>query len=81
MCLTLRQTGSSVLNLHGPKGCMDIYEATKSFVTFENFDVKDFTKDDDVYEDHAIRVTHVNLESSLEPKVAPEPLYSTWEPG
>jgi hypothetical protein len=81
MCLSLRATGSLNLNIHGPRGCMDIYEATKSFVTFEDFDIDGFTEDDHVYDDHAISVSHVKLEAESKAVVAPEPIYCTWDPG
>ncbi len=80
MCLSLRTSGAPGISLHGPKYSVDLFEATKSFIALEEFDVVGHTNDDHVYEDNAILVQHVKLDS--EKKVfAPVPVYSTWIPG
>ena len=80
MCLSLQTSGAPGISLHGPKCSTDIFEATKSFVALEEFDVAGYTNDDHVYEDNAILVQHIKLKP--EKRVfAPQPLYSTWVPG
>ena len=81
MSLKLQSYGAPDLSIHGPSNCMDIYEAVKSFVTFEDFDIGGFTLDDHLFEDNAVAVRHVKLESSNTPVCSPEPIYSTWQPG
>ncbi len=81
MCLTLKASGVPDLSIHGPANCMDIFEASKSFVTFEDVDITGFTSDNHLYEDNAITVRHIKLESSQQPVCAPPTLYSTWQPG
>jgi hypothetical protein len=81
MSLSLRVSGAPDVSIHGPSNIMDIYEATKSFITFEDFDITGFTRDDHLFEDNAVTVRHVKLESSQQPVCAPQTLYSTWQPG
>ena len=80
MCLSLRTSGAPGLSLHGPRSSMDLFEATKSFVALEEFDVDDHTNDDHVYEDKTISIQHVQLDSEKK-FFAPKPIYSTWVPG
>jgi hypothetical protein len=69
------------VTIHGPKGSLDIYEATKTFIVMHEFNVIGHEEDDHVYEDNAISVRHVKIESAAEPTVAPDPIYSMWRAG
>ena len=69
------------MRIHGPKGSLDIYEATKTFIVLHEFNVIGHDADDDVYDDQAITVQHVKLASTVAPSVAPDPVYSLWRPG
>jgi hypothetical protein len=69
------------VTIHGPKGCVDIYEATKSFIVMHDFNVLFNEDGDDDFEDNAVTVEHVTLESSGPPVIAPDPLYTFWKPG
>ena len=42
------------MTIHGPPGCMDIYEATKHFLTLMDFEVKEYTEN--VYSDNAVNI-------------------------
>ena len=79
--MSVRTSGAQDFSIHGPQRCMEIYEATKSFVILEDFNVTGFTDDDHVHDDNAVTIRHVKLESSQEPDYPAKPLYSSWVPG
>ena len=81
MCLSMRAAGAPDVTIHGPKGCMDMYEATKSFIVMHEFNVIGHDEGDGIYDDNAVTVRHVNLTSSGEQILPPEPKYSPWKPG
>jgi hypothetical protein len=80
-CLSMRAAGAPDVTIHGPKGCMDMYEATKTFIVMHEFNVIGHNEDHGVYEDNAVTIRHVNLTSSAEPFVSPDPIYTFWKPG
>ena len=61
LCLTCRSCGAPDITIHGPAGCMELYEATKGFLTLFEFDVGAHTVDDGDFEDGAVRVETVVL--------------------
>jgi len=68
LCLSARAAGAPDITIHGPPGCMDIYEATKGFVTLFEFDVHSYTEADGVFEDGAVRVEHIKLPRTVNKK-------------
>ena len=81
MCLSMRAAGAPDVTIHGPQGCMDMYEATKSFIVMHEFNVIGHDASDGIYDDNAVTVRHVNLMSTGEPVLPPEPKYSPWRYG
>ena len=77
----MRAAGSPDVMIHGPKGCMDMYEATKSFIVMHEFNVIGHDEGDGVYEDNAVTVRHVDLTSAGEALLPPEPKYTPWRHG
>ena len=68
LCLSCRAAGAPDITIHGPKGCMDLYEATKAFVTLFEFDVQAHNAEDGAFEDGGVRVETIVLKraTSLE---------------
>ena len=60
LCLTARAGGAPDITIHGPKGCMDLYEATKGFVTLFDFDVE--AHEDGIFIDSGVKVEEVVLQ-------------------
>eukprot|EP00092_Neocalanus_flemingeri_P001499 GFUD01001600.1.p1 GENE.GFUD01001600.1~~GFUD01001600.1.p1 ORF type:complete len:865 (+),score=362.31 GFUD01001600.1:341-2935(+) len=61
LCLSVRAAGAPDITIHGPPGCMELYEATKGFVTLFEFDVLSHKEEDGVFEDGAVKVEQVKL--------------------
>lgn len=62
MALTLQDGGVPKLNLHGPKGMVDIFDAVKRFVFLTNLDVTEVNCDENqVYKDTSISIRYVHL--------------------
>uniref|UniRef100_A0ABD2W668 Zinc phosphodiesterase ELAC protein 2 n=1 Tax=Trichogramma kaykai TaxID=54128 RepID=A0ABD2W668_9HYME len=66
--LTIQNTGVSTIQLHGPKGLIDIIEATKNFVTLDEMKVVP-ADTDHIFRDHVMAVTYVEMKN---PKVVTE---------
>jgi len=77
LCLSCRSAGAPDITIHGPKGCMDLYEATKGFVTLFDFDVQAHTVEDGVFEDGGMRVETVVLKREGGGRDCP-PLSEDW---
>jgi len=60
LCLSIRSAGAPDVTVHGPKGVMDIYEATKGFLLLFEFDVLAHNGSD-VFDDGSIKVDSVEL--------------------
>ena len=72
MCLSTRSAGCPDVTVHGPEGCMRLYEATKAFVILHDFTVKNHQASDGVFEDNAITARHVPLTNN-KTVMAPNP--------
>ena len=68
LCLSCRAAGAPDITIHGPRGCMDLYEATKGFVTLFDFNVEAHNAEDGAFEDGGVRVETLVLkrETDLE---------------
>ena len=62
LCLSCRAAGAPGITIHGPRGCMDLYEATKEFVTLFEFDVEAHNAEDGAFEDGGVRVETIVLQ-------------------
>jgi hypothetical protein len=51
-----------------PPGCMELYEATKGFVTLFEFNVLAHRAEDGVFEDGAFKVEQVKLDRTVDKK-------------
>eukprot|EP00088_Acartia_fossae_P014124 TRINITY_DN1752_c0_g1_i12.p1 TRINITY_DN1752_c0_g1~~TRINITY_DN1752_c0_g1_i12.p1 ORF type:complete len:1018 (-),score=227.81 TRINITY_DN1752_c0_g1_i12:101-3154(-) len=78
LCLSMRMYGAHNLEIHGPKGCMDIYQATRNFVNLRNFNVQENSNKQ--YLDNGIEIEKVILDSS-EPveKGTKDNMHPSWE--
>jgi ribonuclease Z len=74
LCLTVRSYGSTEMTIHGPPGCMDIYEATKNFLVLMEFDVHEYT--DRVYSDNSVKIEEILLHGTTPSK--PPDIDITW---
>jgi len=74
LCLGLRGFGVPELNVHGPPGCMDIYNATKDFINLREFKVKE--NKDKEYVDNGVEITKVTL--TCDEKIMPTEIHSSW---
>ena len=77
LCLSVRSAGAPDITVHGPRGCMDIYEATKGFLTLFDFDVESHTAEDGDFEDGGVKVEHVVLTREAGGREVP-PLDRNW---
>ncbi|CAG9798183.1 unnamed protein product [Chironomus riparius] len=71
LCLTLQEIGVPKINLHGPSGIDEIFDATKKFVVLRNMKVETpECKDGEFWEDSVLRVNYVPLHKtkSAEPE-------------
>ena len=80
-CLTMRAAGAPDVTIHGPKGCMDMYDMTKSFIVMHDFNVIGHNENDGLYQDNALTIRHVPLTSSGDPFFPPDPIYTFWKTG
>lgn len=64
LCLSVRSCGAPDVTIHGPTGCMELYEATKGFILLFNFDVLRHRLEDGDYSDGAVTVRSVQLQRS-----------------
>jgi len=71
MCLSARACGAPDVTIHGPPGCMQLYEATKGFILLFEFDVLEHRVEDGEFSDGAVSVRSVLLPRS-EDLAAPE---------
>jgi ribonuclease Z len=80
MCLSIRASGAPDVTIHGPDGCMRMYEATKHFVVMHDFALLSHRAEDGVFEDAGVSVQHVPFSPKNMPKVLPtDPKYPPWE--
>ena len=77
MCLSARACGAPDVTIHGPPGCMQLYEATKGFILLFEFDVLEHRLEDGDFSDGAVTVRSILLPRS-EDLTAPE-VKSEWE--
>ena len=77
ICLSARGARAKSITIHGPPGCMELYEATKGFVTLFEFDVHAYNDDAGVFEDKSVKVEHVKLHRT-EKKECPD-LPTNWK--
>jgi ribonuclease Z len=77
MCLTARASGAPDVTIHGPPGCMELYEATKNFILLFEFDVLRHRLEDGPYCDGAVTVQSTVL-ARAEPSAAPA-VAAEWE--
>jgi len=77
LCLTVRAFGCRGIVIHGPPGVMDIYDATKGYVTLSEFNVNSFKEDK--LSDHAVDITEVNLQSTATQH--PPGIHESWKAG
>ena len=77
LCLTVRSCGAPDITIHGPRGCMELYEATKGFLTLFEFDVGSHHAEDGDFEDGAVRVETVVLDRDGQGEQVPT-LAETW---
>ena len=68
VCLTARAAGAPDITIHGPPGCMELYQATKGFLTLFEFNVMAHSAEDGVFEDGAVKVEQVKLDRSVNKK-------------
>ena len=64
MCLSARACGAPDVTIHGPPGCMQLYEATKGFILLFEFDVLEHRVEDGEFSDGAVSVRSVLLPRS-----------------
>ena len=64
MCLSARACGAPDITIHGPPGCMQLYEATKGFILLFEFDVNEHRLEDGEFSDGAVSVKSVLLPRS-----------------
>ena len=64
MCLSARACGAPDVTIHGPPGCMQLYEATKGFILLFEFDVLEHRLEDGEFSDGAVSVRSVLLPRS-----------------
>ena len=76
LCLSCRAAGAPDITIHGPKGCMDLYEATKAFVTLFEFDVEAHNAEDGAFEDGGVRVETIVLDRAT--AIECPPLSRNW---
>jgi len=77
VCLSGRAAGAPDITIHGPPGCMDLYQATKGFAKLYEFNVYSHTANDGVFEDGAVNVEQVKLHRSVNKKCPDIP--ESWE--
>lgn len=77
MCLSARASGAPDITIHGPPGCMELYEATKGFILLFDFDVLRHRLEDGDFSDGAVTVRSVELHRSLPSTSAP--VAAEWE--
>ena len=77
MCLSARACGAPDVTIHGPPGCMQLYEATKGFILLFEFEVLEHRLEDGEFSDGAVSVRSVPLPRS-EHSTAPE-VKAEWE--
>ena len=77
MCLSARACGAPDVTIHGPPGCMQLYEATKGFILLFEFEVLEHRLEDGEFSDGAVSVRSVLLPRS-EHSTAPE-VKAEWE--
>ncbi len=58
LCLTARASGSPDLTVHGPNGCMALFESVRDFILLYEFEVK---SGDGTYDDGTVSVEPVEL--------------------
>jgi len=75
ICLTLKGYGEREITIHGPPGCMDIYEATEGFLLLRDFGVREFNKDK--YVDPAVEITQVVLNRNEQ--LQPSEIHDSWK--
>ena len=68
VCLSAKAAGAPDITIHGPPGCMELYQATKRFVRLYEFNVLAHTEDDGVFEDGAVKVEQVKLDRAVNKK-------------
>eukprot|EP00090_Calanus_glacialis_P004185 TRINITY_DN13097_c0_g1_i2.p1 TRINITY_DN13097_c0_g1~~TRINITY_DN13097_c0_g1_i2.p1 ORF type:complete len:896 (-),score=340.30 TRINITY_DN13097_c0_g1_i2:90-2777(-) len=68
VCLSAKAAGAPDITIHGPPGCMELYQATKRFVRLYEFNVLAHTEDDGVFEDGAVKVEQVKMARSVNKK-------------
>lgn len=62
LCLTLQEIGVPTINLHGPSGINEIFDASRKFVVLRNMKVETpECKDGEYWEDSVLRVNYVPL--------------------
>jgi len=61
VCLSARSENARSITIHGPPGCMELYEAVKGFVTLFEFDVHAHNNDDGIFNDRNVKVEDVKL--------------------
>ncbi len=79
MTLSVRGAGAPDVAVHGPKGCVSLFEATKNFILLYEFDVIPFDLEDGDYTDPSVRVQKILLEYSGPPVVAQTPKHTPWD--
>ena len=72
MCLSVRSSGGPDMTIHGPEGCLLLYESTKHFVALSHFEVKSHQVSDGIFEDNVMTARHVPL-SLDKPVISPDP--------
>ena len=80
ICLSSRSAGSKNVILHGPKHCLELFEAMREFIVLHEFDVAHHTIDDGVSEDGTLSVEHVHLNPAGKQNHPPITKYSPWIP-
>ena len=76
LCLTVRSCGAPGITIHGPQGCMELYDASKAFLTLFDFDVEAHTLEDGDFEDGAVKVETIVL--SRDGKLDIPPIGDDW---
>ena len=71
LCLSCRAAGAPDITIHGPRGCMDLYEATKGFVTLFDFNVEAHNAEDGAFEDGGVRVETLGLKRATDLECPP----------
>jgi len=65
VCLSGRAAGAPDITIHGPPGCMDLYQATKGFAKLYDFDVHGHSADDGIFEDGAVMVEQIQIHRTV----------------